>query len=166
MTDSTPPTPARLFRGLTTPQALVILGVLALAGWLAYVLPEDTVTRVVLGVLTLLGVAGTALPGPGASAPAPAPSAPPPPPAGRRSGHAHLDALLWLAAVGAVLWTWLARAGLLGAVLLVLALPSCGSTGSAKPILDTTCAGARVACRLIDSACSAYTGASSGGEAP
>lgn len=31
-----------------------------------------------------------------------------------------------------------------------------GAAVAAKPILDTTCAGARVACRLIDSACSAY----------
>lgn len=45
-----------------------------------------------------------------------------------------------------------------------------GAAVAAKPILDTTCAGARVACRLIDSACSAYEGATapltSGSEAP
>lgn len=43
-----------------------------------------------------------------------------------------------------------------------------GAAVAAKPILDTTCAGARVACRLIDSACSAYEDATapltSGGE--
>ena len=71
---------------------------------------------------------------------------------------------------------------LLGAVaaVCVLTCSGCGTTGvagvaiAAKPILDTTCAGARVACRLIDSACSAYEDATaplsseetSGGEAP
>lgn len=66
------------------------------------------------------------------------------------------------------------------AALAVLTCSGCGTTGvagvaiAAKPILDTTCAGARVACRLIDSACSAYEDATaplsseetSGGEAP
>lgn len=69
----------------------------------------------------------------------------------------------------------------IGAFVAVAALTSgCGTTTlsgvaiAAKPILDTTCAGARVACRLIDSACSAYEDATaplsseetSGGEAP
>lgn len=142
MTDSTPPTPARLFRGLTLPQALVILGVLALGGWLAYLLPEDTLTRAVIGVLTALGVAGTALPGPpppsGGSTSGgaltrpepwdhpPAPPLPPPSDLGR-SGHAHADALLWAAALGAVLWTWLTRAGILGALVLGLACTGCGA---------------------------------------
>ena len=70
---------------------------------------------------------------------------------------------------------------LLGAVaaVCVLTCSGCGTTSvagvaiAAKPILDTTCAGARMACRLIDSACSAYEDATaplsedtSGGEAP
>lgn len=57
------------------------------------------------------------------------------------------------------------------AALAVLTCSGCGTTGvaiAAKPILDTTCAGARMACRLIDSACSAYEDATapltSGGE--
>lgn len=82
------------------------------------------------------------------------------------------------------LWQLLRRSALclaLGALaaLAVLTCSGCGTTTAAgvalaaKPILDTTCAGARMACRLIDSACSAYEDATaplsedtSGGEAP
>lgn len=78
------------------------------------------------------------------------------------------------------MWQLVRRCALclaLGAVaaLAVLTCSGCATGGgvagvaiAAKPILDTTCAGARVACRLIDSACSAYEDATapltSGGE--
>lgn len=59
-------------------------------------------------------------------------------------------------------------------VLLAHLLTGCAAAAAAKPILDTTCAGARMACRLVDSACSAYEDATSpltegttaGGETP
>lgn len=125
MTDSTPPTPARLFRGLTIPQSIVIVGLLALGGWIAYLLPPDTLNRAVIALLVALGVGGTALSGP---TDASAPSVPPPPSAPRdRRGYAHLDALLWLAAVGALAWAWAQRAGLLSVLMLAIVLPGCGA---------------------------------------
>lgn len=104
---------------LSPSQAVVILGVLALGGWLAYLLPPDTLTRAVIGVLTLLGVAGTAMPGPGAGG-----GDPPPPPPARRAGYTD-NHLLWALALLAFAWAWLQRLGVLG--VLALCLAGCGA---------------------------------------
>lgn len=170
MADETPKPTLReraveAFRGITLAQSIVVTAIIAGTLYAVQVLPDERLEWL-LAALAALGIGGTV--GLRRSTPEErAPSAPPPPAAPptrvKRDGSASTDAMLWVLGVAAFCWAWAQRVGWLGLLLLALTLPACATGGGlvgaaavAKPILDTTCAGARLACRAIDSACSFY----------
>lgn len=95
------------FRRVRMPQALIVVAIIAGFCFLATSLPDDrwgSVARIVVGILSALGIGGTVAPGllrtedeADAKVAIEAPPPPPPPPS-RRGGFAEVDLLLFVLA--------------------------------------------------------------------
>lgn len=150
------------FRTVTMPQAMVVVALVAGGVTLALLMPDDRWTltvRVLAGLITSGGVAGTLLlerkgsphsllpppMDPVSLPPVPTYATPPVPRRRpRKEGAASIDFVLAVVVV-------------VGAFILAPLFSGCaGAALAAKPFLDTSCAAARVTCRLINSACSYY----------